>query len=588
MTIIQRARDGTITPMYITVENRTWLPVAGLLIGLIIFLIYLPALPGDFFFDDQRAIVTNPAVQQGKLLQLWQEQGTRFIPYLTFAANAQLAPSPLGFRLVNIFIHLANAWLVGYLSLRLWQNIFPESTRSIGYWRVSEAAVVATVSALLFAVHPLATAAVSYIVQRITLLAATAYLGAIILYLEGRWRRKTWLIVTSFLVTCIAMLTKEIAFTLPLMILLADWLVTTGTPEKKSTKMVRWGLFLLPLLIIPLLLFIQRGQSFGIPSDLSSSAPALAAAGPLLSPANYFATQLHVIWTYLRLVAMPTNLNFDYDYPLASSLLTMPTILAGGGLAAIIAVAIGLRKRYRLFSLGVLWFFLALVVESSVLPIEDVIFEHRAYLPLVGSIIASLGIVFRLPRLNYHALITIVFIVVVALSVLTRQRNTVWQNEIALAEDTATKSPGKARVHHSLGDAYVRHGEYENAQKSYEQAIILDPSYAQALNNLGLLAIDRDAVEAENFFRQTIQSEPAFSHAYANLGVALARQGRLPEAEAAYQQALTLQPTLTTAAFNLALLYQRQGKAEQARSLYQAILQHDPEHLPSRQALQAL
>jgi hypothetical protein len=106
-----------------------------------------------------------------------------------------------------------------------------------------------------------------------------------------------------------------------------------------------------------------------------------------ISRNDYLLTQFNVIVTYIRLLFLPINQNLDYDYPLAHSLFAFPTFLSFLFLVMLVIVGVWIFRKSRLISFGIFWFFITLSVESSIIPIRDVIFEHRVYLPSVGFVI---------------------------------------------------------------------------------------------------------------------------------------------------------------------------------------------------------
>ena len=105
---------------------------------------------------------------------------------------------------------------------------------------------------------------------------------------------------------------------------------------------------------------------------------------PGISPWQYLFTQFRVIVTYIRLLFIPINQNLDYDYHIVKSLFELPALASLIFLGSILTIAIRIFSKYRLISFGIFWFFLTLLPESSIIPIKDVIFEHRLYLPMVG------------------------------------------------------------------------------------------------------------------------------------------------------------------------------------------------------------
>jgi hypothetical protein len=187
---------------------------------------------------------------------------------------------------------------------------------------------------------------------------------------------------------------------------------------------------------------------------------------------EYLLTQFAVMVTYLRLLILPINQNLDYDYSIYHSFFTPAVFLSFVLLAAIIGLTIHLLYRYRrrepavrLAAFGVFLFFLAPAVESSFLPMIDVINEHRLYLAAAGFFAALTTGIFlgvakwegRWPALNW-AVTLLLLVLAGAYGVATYQRNQVWQSEITLWEDVTKKSPRKARPYDELGLAYARQG----------------------------------------------------------------------------------------------------------------------------------
>jgi tetratricopeptide (TPR) repeat protein len=187
-----------------------------------------------------------------------------------------------------------------------------------------------------------------------------------------------------------------------------------------------------------------------------------------------------------------------------------------GGKPAGPADAAPLAADYRLIAFGIFWFFITLLVESSVIPIVDVIFEHRVYLPSVGMFIAAataLDILFRMVRARRprgeRAILAVLAVIIVALGVATYQRNTVWQTGVTLWEDVVAKSPNKARAHNILGFAYARERLFDQAREQYLIALRLQPDYFESYFNLGVLYLEmgrRD--DARTAFESVLKLQP--------------------------------------------------------------------------------
>ena len=202
---------------------------------------------------------------------------------------------------------------------------------------------------------------------------------------------------------------------------------------------------------------------------------------------EYFFTQFSVILTYLRLFILPVNQNFDYDYQLSTGFFQLKTFFSFSLLVGILAAGVLVFKRYRLISFGIFWFFLTMSVESSIIPIsQNVIFEHRTYLPGFGFFLALTGAFFYFFKEQYLKIAVIILLMIAAINtVLTYQRNKIWKNEYTLWADCLKKSPNKARPNNNLGLALVDEGKTEKAINYYNKAMHITPDFIFFYNNRG-------------------------------------------------------------------------------------------------------
>jgi hypothetical protein len=245
----------------------------------------------------------------------------------------------------------------------------------------------------------------------------------------------------------VAMFVKEISVTLPVLIVLIEVFFFDGKVAKRALSLLP---FLLTILIIPMSLAATNG-SFAI-ADFDQSMRTLATS-PTGSRWDYLLTQFTVIVTYLRLLFLPINQNLDYDYPVYSSFFDPIVFSSFLLLLCILFFGIYLLHRskrmefeerhgFRVIAFGIFWFFTTLSVESSIIPIKDLIFEHRLYLPSVGFILAvmtAIGMMVRRAptRRSREVVIALLSLVVVLLAGATHARNSVWQTEVGIWEDAA-------------------------------------------------------------------------------------------------------------------------------------------------------
>jgi protein O-mannosyl-transferase len=502
---------------------------------------YANALRAGFVYDDFPSIVRNPAVRDlASFLPGgpgYERRPNRAVGYASFALDHRLhGLDPAWFHATNVAVHLASALLLFALGLLVFRTPRLRESRLAPL-----APAVAFAAAALFVAHPVETQAVTYVVQRLTSLAALFYLAAAVLYLRARLggvraSSIAWY-AGAVLSALLATKTKEIAFTLPAALLLCEALLLEGAAWHRTLLVAP---FVALAGLIPSSL-LRLGKPAGeVLADAASATAVQTAMGRL----EYLATQLVVVPRYLALLVLPVGQNVDPDVAVASSLLE-PRVLAGGlVLAALAGAAILLARRggrgrdpaALLAGLGILWFFVAASVESSVIPIVDVMNEQRVYLPSAGLFLsAAVGLALLASRLAPHragtAVVAAAALLAVALGFVTRDRNEVWRDQLSLWADAAAKSPRKPRPLNNLGAALSEAGRTDEAARAFLAAIRASPEHAEAYYNLGRLrmAERQEPGEAIRLFQTALALRPDYVDAYANLAGAYVQAG-LPDA----------------------------------------------------------
>ncbi len=505
---------------------------------------YSGSFRGEFVFDDLEQIVDNAAIRDlGAFLGPagYRVLPNRYVAYVTFALNhAAGGYDPVGWHVVNLAIHLAVALLVQAFVLLAFRT--PRLRASA---LAPSAPSVAFAAAAVFVSHPLATQAVSYVVQRITSLATLFYLASAVLWLAFRLRprgpARSALYAGVLVSALLAVRTKEIAFTLPVALALVEGLLLEGGRR-------RW-LALLPValvaLLIPLTLVDLGKPASAVLATADASTRVLAPAGRL----DYLRTQAVVVVDYLRLLALPVGQSIDHDVVIRRSWLAPDVALSTLGLAALAALAGWLAWRSRprgtrpaldpavlLASLGILWFFVALAVESSVIPIADVMNEHRVYLPSAGlfpGLAAGAGLLLlRLGSRNVARDLGVgAGVLSCVLAIATWNRNRAWQSELALWSDAAAKAPNHYRPVYNWGATLTKLQRYPEAAVVLRRGVELDPRSTVARVQLGVvLYLAGDVRGAEVELRRAVELEPQNADALLNLSVFLNATGRPHEA----------------------------------------------------------
>ncbi|MDO9287293.1 MAG: hypothetical protein Q7T83_00725 [Thermodesulfovibrionales bacterium] len=384
-------------------ENKSAHLIRIAVIALITFLAYSNSFNSAFHFDDYSSIITHPYIKSmNNIPYFFYYNGSplisRPVTMATFAVNFAIGGlDPFSYHVMSFFIHLANAILVYILLVLTLKN------RVNGYVNIS------LFAALMFAAHPIQTQAVTYIVQRAEILSSFFYLLSLVMFIKASLKQveaKVKIKIKSFststltfyslsiLSSVLAMGSKEIAVTLPVVILLYDFFFLSDGDIKTLSR--RWAVHLLFFMTLISLMYFMGGlvKSF-VATDAVSLPPTsgIEAETSSISRHEYFLTQFRVIWTYIKLLILPINQNLDYNYGLSRGLLTPLTTLFGGiGIITFFGLAVFFFKRQKVISFFILWFFLILAPTSSVAILPDVIFEHRMYLPSLGYfVIFALG-----------------------------------------------------------------------------------------------------------------------------------------------------------------------------------------------------
>jgi tetratricopeptide (TPR) repeat protein len=429
-----------------------------LLLAGAVAVVYLNSFRGVFQFDDYNVIVENGGVHTWGAFLSGLPGGIRPLLKFTYTLNWTSGLGLFGFHLVNVGLHAANAVLLFLLASRI------VGTSAYGF--------AALLPALLFAVHPVQTEAVTYISGRSVSLMAFFYLGSLLVYLRGRERGSRLLLyVASPVLFLLAAASKEVALTLPFTLVLCEACRREGAGWKEALRAqaVHWGLLL--SLVVLFLAHAGYGRLLEACFDIRSIA------------ANLF-TQVHGIAYLLSRLVLPNALNIDPDLPVFSgwALALLPEALL---LTALLAAGFFCLKKRSPEGFGILWFFLHLVPTNSFIPRLDVANERQLYLASWGLFLAMATGADLLRRKRGVRWVTAVAVVlVVVLGGYTIERNEVYRSEVALWGDTVRKSPGKARVLNNLGYAYDQAGRIHDAEAAYLQALAIDPGYALARRNL--------------------------------------------------------------------------------------------------------
>ena len=441
--------DFELTTSHKPPARRWWMWAAPLALTVAGAAVYAETLHAPLVFDDIINIVENDAVQRPAIHKLYHTGGRRNVAFVTFALNQEAHGLwPAGYRVTNIAIHILAAILLFDLTrLTLARTEFGQR------W-VAAIVPAAFCAALLWVVHPLATQAVTYVVQRMESLASLFYLAALWGLARGATSKHAplWLTLAT-LCAWLGMATKETAATLPLAALLFDRIFFAASWRELGRR--RWAFY---VALAPATLLLAASVLPSLQTNATSNSETAGVGIVEATPWEYLRTQPAVVLHYMRLALWPRGQCFDYAWPVAREARQwLPALVCVALL--LVATLVLLARRPQLGFLPVM-FCLVLAPSSSILPIRDLAVEHRMYLPLaaivVGVVVAGFALAVRLllgrtpEKWSIVMALTLFLIATFVLAGVTIARNRVYLAETTLWRDVIAKAPRNARAHYNL------------------------------------------------------------------------------------------------------------------------------------------
>jgi protein O-mannosyl-transferase len=582
--------NAPTTPRRATAQDPR--PVVGACCVMIVAAIlaaYSGSLGGTFLYDDIDSITGNASIRHFSTAFLPPDGATvsgRPFLNLTLALNYALSGTAVwSYHVLNLVIHAAAALA-----------LFGIARRAAGVGRLAVALGVA----LLWAVHPLQTESVAYVVQRGESLMGLLYLLTLYCFIrhaEGGGATTTW--AFACVAACLlGMATKEVMVSAPVIVLLYDRTFLAGSFREAWRRRGRVYAALCACWV-PLVLIAWRTGGRSGTAGFDSGVAWWA----------YLLSQLRAVGLYLRLSVWPHPLVGDYGRILGGSALEM-----GFGAVVVVSLLAGTVVLFRRNSpLGFLgaWFLIILSPSSSFVPVStEIIAEHRMYLPLVAPVAVGVLALYKVLG-GRRIFVTTIAVLAVVLGTLTFLRTRAYRSAEAFWSDVALKAPENPGPWNNLGIILAERGDQEGAIADYRHALRLAPSFAFAHSNLGnslvatghpadaaveyeaalefrpadpalhcslgyALALGKRPLAAAAEFRTALKLDPARAEAWAGLGGAMVQAGNLGEAANAYSHAVTLRGdrAQTRAAYGDVLV--QMGRPAEAELQYREALRLDP------------
>jgi len=597
---------------------RRWVRwLASSLVALVTIAAFLPTLHNQFVnWDDDVNFLDNPhyrGLGGAHLRWMWTTfHMAHYIPltWMTLGMDYVLwGMNPVGYHLTSLLLHVTSAVVVFFLARRLLTLALPRASG-----RGHALTVSAGFAALVFAIHPLRVESVAWATERRDVLSGLFYLLTLLSYLRAcergaRGRRSYWLSVALF--AC-ALLSKSMAVSLPVVLLILE-----VYPLRRLGGSLGWASASarrVYLEKIPFVLLAAAASALAVIAQLSSRAMVSVAH---LTALDRLAVSAYGLSFYLWKTVVPLNLSPLYMLPQTVNPAATPFIASYGGVLAVTAIALALRRRWP--GLPAAWL-AYVVVLLPVLGIAQngpqIAADRYTYLAALGwAILAGAGLLscWRLSTSSTTGAPTTWGLagmatgIVIALGVLTWNQVQIWHDSGRLWTYALALDPNSPIAHSNLGELLDRQGRPAEAIDHFQQALRTKPDFPLAHNNWGMAlkgqgrpaeAIDHfqqalrlkpdfpiaqnnwgtalgqlgEPAAAIDHFQQALRLDPDFALAHSNWGAALLQQGQPAEAIEHLQQALRVQPDLAEAHANLGLALAQQGKLAEATEHYQQAL----------------
>jgi lipoprotein NlpI len=560
-------------------------------VALATFLVYLPALRNDFVnWDDGPYVLENPHIRSLSAdffkwaFSAFYENNWHPLTWLSHALDYALwGLNPLGHHLTSIVLHAINTFLVVFLVTRFLEagNERRAGTGPATFLNERAMLIAAGTTGLLFGLHPIHVESVAWVAERKDLLCALFFLLSAITYVnavkrmgsaaDGK-RLTLGAMRYALLFFILALLSKPMAVTLPVVLLILDW--------HPFDRIRSWKTLLSALV---------EKIPFMILSLCSSIVTVLAqrAGGGLISTEEVALPErllvaVHSVPSYLGNMLWPRNLAAFYPFPQNTAFLSaefLPAIILVSGITAACLVYRNKRKVW-LSVWG--YFVVTLVPVSGIVQVGGQSMADRyTYLPSLGPfLLAGLGAAWTWgkasnlkkwrPALQLFCGATAVFAIVFLVYATGEQIGT-WKNSFALWNDVIQKKPRRVPVAYvNRGVAFMDMGRLDRAVEDFDTAIALDPSDYLPYTNLGKLYLNIGSFEKSiEYASRAIAIAPSEAVSYNNRGVSYHYLGRYENALTDLNKAIELDGFYAKAYFNRGNLLYGVGRKELAAADYQ-------------------
>ncbi|MBF0559014.1 MAG: tetratricopeptide repeat protein [Nitrospirae bacterium] len=485
---------------------------------------------------------------------------------------------PFVFHLVNILFHAGNSVLVFMIGSLIFREASPRSSTSL----VTLPSILFStpfIAAMLFATHPIHTAAVTWVSGLFDVSFAFFYLLSLLLYMRYKEGFKLGhvLSVVSFFASTLC---KEPALTLPLILFGYDC-AFRKKEDSLSTLVMRYIPY---VMIVGLYMTLRINALKSLAPDAPADVTEIYYRG--LTSWQYVINVLPLFMKYLNDLFLPFDLNYYYMFHPIQSLFSATGMLSAAIASAYLLAVFFAWKRNKAIFFGLLLIITPLFPAFYVKAINGNPYgQHYLYLPSLGFVVVLAVSFDLLNRKTAHHSIATLLIVLIILGLYSFQtitRNPAWKDDFTLLADAVRKSPEAELPHRKLGLVLLGMNRYNEAIEQYRIAVDLNPNDLHAHQGLAVAYTKSGMAEKAT---EQYQIAEMLSPAFLNEGTALIKKGLVKEAIEQFKAVLAIDPSSVLAHYNLGVIYVNSQQADKAIEHLEASVRLQPNNALSRYAL---
>ncbi|MFA7359950.1 MAG: tetratricopeptide repeat protein [Candidatus Kapaibacterium sp.] len=505
-----------------------------LIVALVAFFVYYNSLNNDFVFDDESVVQNNQSITVlSNIPKFFTAEegfhkviGRYYRPVVSTLYTIDYAIwglNPFGFHLTNVIIHAIASLLLLMILLKL----FGEYKLGI---------LSALIGALIFAVHPIHTEAVSWVSGRTDSLTTMFFFLSFLFYIKySDENNSKSLLIISLIAYFLGLLSKEMIVTMPVLLFVYDYFFRKRRMDWFKQNILPYALFIVVTIVFVFIRYL-------VLKDVVDRETYMYFYGEETSTAFY--TMLKTIPVYFRLLVFPLNLLYHYNgiMPDSHTIGDVKVILSGLFIVAMFIISFYIQKKYGEVSFTILFFLVSLLPVMNIVPTMNFMAERFLYLSSFAlSVLISLVIVRFFNEKNKGFLTTLFLVIVVVFTYLTFIRNAEWKNNDTLFITAEGKEGSVLLV--NVGNIYANKKNYAEAEKRYRRAIEIRDNSVLAHHNLGLIYLLRGDIDsAEIKFKKGMSIDSLAPDGYFQMSNIYQQKGNIPDAVKMLEKLQTIVP----------------------------------------------